>query len=794
VAARRETTVSSGPSETRQEAEDVIQDLVESFRKKEVWVFAGAGISVHSGIPAVSQLLPAILSGLDVSAEDVAAFMNSRFAFEEVMQTLLACGRPEDAGALLRVFSGGRRNTNHILLAKLMKDGRLGAVVTTNFDRLLEDALWGQRVRRGRGYQLLYRDEDLEQIDWEDAVPRVIKIHGSAEDPGNMAVTLERVAKRELSTRRREVIERTFSSGRHRTVLVLGYSSSDAFDISPHIAALQGELKRVVYLEHVEGKGGPRAERLDSKMEKNPFRRFRDGVRIYYNTDALVRRLWGDLLPGVLFRFRQGTTSWRKNVEEWCASTYLDNAGAACHEIAGRLFCGVSQFRTGRKRLDRAIARYSLLDSEKQVLVMGLAGDASVRLREMEEAVHQYYGPAMQEAKDAGCENALMHVFSSAADMFDDNGEPEKAGTYYMQALSAAAKRGDEKEAALQMAKWANTCNHRGAFPAARLMLTKALEKAEKAGDIRTKALALGYLGDAYAGLSQHAEAIGCYERAVEAARHLGDKHNEGIHLGGLADAYIGLGRYERAIECLLEALPIAEVTGDDPGRAVLLTMLGSVHRASGAYREAVAEYKEALRLLTREVEEKEPMMMAKVRADAETGMGACYWKLGEVRAAIDALESGEALLSVTGDKQVYGDMLQLLGMAYREEKAHDRAAKRFRQALEIYREREDADKEIETAILLGSALHAAGERRQAIGVYKEALKKARRKADQAKEGALLINMGKAHFDLGEYETAADLFERALAVCSRARGGDHPNTKIAAGNLAAAKKRLDAAP
>lgn len=81
-----------------------------------------------------------------------------------------------------------------------------------------------------------------------------------------------------------------------------------------------------------------------------------------------------------------------------------------------------------------------------------------------------------------------------------------------------------------------------------------------------------------------------------------------------------------------------------------------------------------------------------------------------------------------------------------------------------------------------------ASPRKQAIEVYEEALKKARQIPDEGKEGMLLINTGKAHFDLGEYAKAAELFEGALAILRRVRGEDHPHTKTAARNLAAAKR------
>jgi hypothetical protein len=67
-----------------------------------------------------------------------------------------------------------------------------------------------------------------------------------------MAITLQQVAAKILSAQRMAVIEHIFSEGAHQNVLVLVYSCSDVFDISPQIAAIREYHKKVIYIDHYE--------------------------------------------------------------------------------------------------------------------------------------------------------------------------------------------------------------------------------------------------------------------------------------------------------------------------------------------------------------------------------------------------------------------------------------------------------------------------------------------------------------------------------------------------------------
>ena len=103
-----------------------------------------------------------------------------------------------------------------MLLAKLAIAGKVKTIVTTNFDKLIENAIKKTLVQQHKhdsfDYDVIYRENDFKNIDWALDRCRLIKIHGSIDDPRAMAATLSSVAKKELSAARGEIIRHVFNS------------------------------------------------------------------------------------------------------------------------------------------------------------------------------------------------------------------------------------------------------------------------------------------------------------------------------------------------------------------------------------------------------------------------------------------------------------------------------------------------------------------------------------------------------------------------------------------------------
>ncbi|MFQ5628842.1 MAG: SIR2 family protein [bacterium] len=285
-----------------------LHELNEGIKCKKTVVFCGAGISRSSGLPIVTELVPYILEKLGVTKAETETIMNAGLPFEAFIETLR---ENSDPNKIFDIFDLGEPNTNHFLLAKLAKAGYVTTICTTNFDRLIEKAFDAEGLVWGEHFRVFYKEDDLDSIDWQEKTIRLVKIHGSVEDRENMAITLGQVASQVLSSQRQGVIEHLFSTGAHKNVLVLGYSCSDVFDISPQVEAVRENHKKVVFVDHHRDqprrmffqRGKHTIKDLTDKEQKNPFRHFDDSKWVIFDTDELVKAVWNFCLIEKEFAF-----------------------------------------------------------------------------------------------------------------------------------------------------------------------------------------------------------------------------------------------------------------------------------------------------------------------------------------------------------------------------------------------------------------------------------------------------------------------------------------------------------
>jgi hypothetical protein len=97
---------------------EITAEIAHQIDKGECIVFCGSGISKDSGIPIVNQLVPYVIDKFDLSNEEYHLMLNEDKslqipfeAFIEILESYCPIGN------LLKIFSGGKPNTNHFLLA-----------------------------------------------------------------------------------------------------------------------------------------------------------------------------------------------------------------------------------------------------------------------------------------------------------------------------------------------------------------------------------------------------------------------------------------------------------------------------------------------------------------------------------------------------------------------------------------------------------------------------------------------------------------------------------------------------
>lgn len=168
-----------------------------------ITILAGAGLSAPppTCLPGWWALNDAVLGALGGAIERVAgkpglsdgfrdAIRQRRDSTPFLMPDLQAQLLEDELGPAyfqsLTSLDSEDTNAAHHLLAELARQGRVGAVLTTNFDCTIERAFDAVAV----AYRLYASPEDFERLDEAAAPVPVVKIHGSADRPETMIDTL----------------------------------------------------------------------------------------------------------------------------------------------------------------------------------------------------------------------------------------------------------------------------------------------------------------------------------------------------------------------------------------------------------------------------------------------------------------------------------------------------------------------------------------------------------------------------------------------------------------------------
>ena len=207
-------------------------------------IIAGAGISVAapSNLPGWWQYNKKLI---DVIKEQAAALcpeasglmdlidVERALPVQCISDVIVKQGAGKSYFPLLGMLNSAMPNANHFALTQLAKSGRLKAVITTNFDTLIETAFRETAVP----LMTVVRDE----IYYEAARVsecRLFKIHGSALDFDTLIDTVTQKAVG-LSPAKRMILERVFAGSE---IAVLGFSGADLdFDLDyiPILQALE---------------------------------------------------------------------------------------------------------------------------------------------------------------------------------------------------------------------------------------------------------------------------------------------------------------------------------------------------------------------------------------------------------------------------------------------------------------------------------------------------------------------------------------------------------------------------
>jgi tetratricopeptide (TPR) repeat protein len=748
-----------------------VNALVEQIQRKEVAVFCGAGISRKSGIPIVHDIESYVLQRLGAPAEEVEMLLASSLPFEAFMEALDS-GR--SISKLLEVFSGGQPNTNHRLIAALAKAGLLRTISTTNFDLLIEHALETAGLREGQGFSRYTKRNDFQKIDWSGDALRFVKLHGSIENAEEIAVTLRQVAGKVWTQGTHSVIERLFSTGEHAAVLILGYSCSDLFDLSPQIESLTGPQRRVLLVDHETGAGS--TENLAVKSVKNPFRRWKNGRRLRVDTDWLVTRIRERCIKEA---FDSGEAlqapDWRAIVDTWAPD--LGNAAgkAEAEYLLGTVLVRISRFALAQQHFQRGLDQ-ATDDKLRARCHIGLA------LTNEELAAYDATIAHAKAAIETGASIADESIVRAAkmalGVAFLNRSQLQQAEPLIREAAP------DEKEAISSPELAISALNNLGVvrlglgeFDGAISTFETSANITAALGDKREEGNAWTNIGNVQNTRGDNRAALQSHQTALEIYRSIGDRWGEIAALNHVGVAHKNLGDYVAAIEHYQASLKLAEQMDDTRGLMFAHASLGQAFLDRGQPQDALREMDEALTLSDR-VDD------AKSKAGLLLNLSQAYIGLGEPVKANDCVEGGIEIAKRIGDVALITHFLGTQANLY---SAGGDLAKAYEIEVEVFERAEKAGLKKVMAVTLqniGSTLSDLGQLEQAFQATQGALELARKIGDGSTEARALNGLGLIYKRTGDFEAAIQFYEAGLSAAQRL--GNRSIERTCLGNLAIA--------
>lgn len=623
----------------------------------------GAGCSVDSPscLPAGRPMMDAIIEYV-CHLEDVENIkkLSKSMRFEQLIE-LFRDNLDYNLKVIDYYGSCEYPNIQHFFLANMINKGHY--VMTTNFDYLIERALLKSVDDESTVIPVITEgdfrsNKDPEQIINMGKKP-VYKIHGSTKNiitdeqtKDSLVATIQAFGKNkeglnvfQIEPFKRELFD---NISNNRSLVVMGYSGSDDFDIVPTLKVLKN-LKSIIWFNYVYEDNNKeevyeiKAEEITDQIEGNQLdkvdqilseiknlNRDTEVYRIDTNTSRFIEDILTEKPDLNNEEFSTTPSLWLKQM-----FPELDELNKVW--FANRLYYDLHDYKNALKCSEKLLQIAEQEDSKgwisKALSSIGMINYSNGN----QEVAMQNYERSLEISKELEDKNQIIYLQRSIGLILRDNAKYNEAMEYFQ----------------------------------------KVIEIEDEIGDIGSKGSDLANIGMCYMGLRDYEKALEYNEKAIKIFDEAGNLLQKGRILSDISWVYRELQNYEKSLKYSQEGLKILEQIGDTSGVGSILMDIGLVYYDNLEYNKALDNFRKAHDILDR-------LGHKAWKASCLTHLGGTYHGLKDYEMALKSLNDA---LQIQEDLNLYdwkAETLSRIAFVYIDKQNSELAIKNLENAIQI--------------------------------------------------------------------------------------------------------------
>jgi tetratricopeptide (TPR) repeat protein len=632
-------------------AEKTFDELFNEERKLTFLIGAGCSIDPPSCLPAGKKMMEAIIK-FSCGESEIENILNlSNLRFEQLVEVVR---EHLDSDLKLIDYYGkcDKPNRQHLFIAEMLLKGHF--VITTNFDYLIEHALLQLDVPKENIVPVITKRDFLKYNNPQKLSKKgkkaVYKIHGSPQNiitgentKDSLVATIKAFGsnKEGLNVFQLQSFqEKAFKAlTTDRTVVVMGYSGSDDFDVIPTLKELMGEY--LIWINHIPDDSVPIKILQPDDNDKNSadkiisllydlLESFYECYRIEANTSKFIGKLAKQSLIISSDHFTLEAFNWlmdsikkpdeimkyhlsyqiyklfeRTEDQIRCLENIL-HISEEKEEKYWRSFAfhGIGDIYYGRYQISEASDKYNkALAIVEEINSLPLKAEILKSIAEIDCAYHKFddalkkYGEVIQIHEKLGLHRLKAEDLCLMGALYIEMNERNKANEKYTMALELAEKNGDLPIKIKCLIGFSKRSLSEGKIEKSLQQLEEALNIAEELNRKIDQIEILNSMGSTYIEKRYYGQALGYFQKAFDIAKESNRRWQMGVSLVMIGVIFMHRKEYSIALENLNEALKIAEDLGDLGVEQQSGYYIGQIYLEQGKYPEALEKFEKDLEI-----------------------------------------------------------------------------------------------------------------------------------------------------------------------------------------------------